>query len=278
MKALVTLAFAAALATAGAQTSAPTSPPRTAPQTKLGLDDPAVPIAPATAKQPADAVLNSTGIPGAKDAAPEDSPVSAQHVGSVIKTGTTVSMQLSSAVDSGFVKNGGDPVHGTLLSPSHHHVGVHLAAGTKVYGAVVSAAKAGTVQSAGILSIQLTRVGAFPIVTDVADFNGREGHKDVADAAPREGHRGNRARRVRRCSFTCSKTVPVPGIVPGATLRKTVGGKAGGQGQNAGAKPGALPSVRPNTGPGVNQTPINGGSAPAQAAARRPVRALTPPP
>ena len=265
MKALVTLAFAAALATAGAQTSAPTSPPRTAPQTKLGLDDPAVPIAPATAKQPADAVLNSTGIPGAKDAAPEDSPVSAQHVGSLIKTGTTVSMQLSSAVDSGFVKNG-DPVHGTLLSPLTTTSGVHLAAGTKVYGTVVSAAKAGTVQSAGILSIQLTRVGAFPIVTDVADFNGREGHKDVADAAPAKGTEAI-AQAGTTLQFHVLENGPVPGIVPGATLRNTVGGKAGGQGQNARAKPGALPSVRPNTGPGVNQTPINGGSAPAQAAA-----------
>ena len=240
MNALLTLAFVATLASAAAA------------QTKLGLDNPTVPVAPASAKQPTDAVLDSTGIPGAKDAAPEDSPVSAQHVGSAIKQGTTVSMQLSGSVDSGSNKNG-DAVHGKLTAPVRTTAGVLLPAGTAVAATVVSAAKAGTVQSAGILSIQLTRVGSVPVVTDVADFNGQEGHKDVADSAPQKGTEAI-AQAGAMLQFHVLENGKVPGIVPGATLQNTSGGKGGSKAGGPAALPSAgQPNVRAWREPDADQ-------------------------
>ncbi len=261
MNALLTLAFTATLATSAAA------------QSKLGLNNPAVPVAPATAKQPGDAVLDSTGIPGAKDGAPEASPVSAQRQGQAIKVGSVVSMQLSVAVDSGSFKNG-DAVRGTLTAPVKTTAGDTLPAGTGVVGTVVSAAKAGTVQSAGILSLQLTRIGPIAVVTDVTAFDGQEGHKDVADSAPDKGTEAV-VQAGATLQFHVLEMGRVPGIIPGATLANTAGaGSAGSPGTQPSGKggqpssPGAQPSTgQPNLGPGINQTPINGGNAPTQTAA-----------
>ncbi len=237
-------------------------------QGKLRLDTPSVPVAPATAKQPSDAVLDSTGIPGATDSAPEDSPVSRQHVGAGLKVGSPVSMQLSSPVNSGSFRNG-DAVHGTLTAPVRTTGGVLLATGTTVDGTVVSAAKAGTMQSAGMLSLQLTRVGAVPVVTDVIDFNGQEGHKDVADSAPEKGSEAE-APAGATLEFHVLENGKVPGIIPGAKLDGAPGGGSGG-----GNTPGTLPSTgTPSDSTGASQTPINGGSKPTQPAspATRPQR------
>ncbi len=221
-------------------------------QGNSGLDNPKVPLAPSNTKQSADTVLDSTGIPGARDNAAESSPVSGQRTGSAIKVGSAISMQLSSSVDSGSFKNG-DAVHGTLTAPVRTTAGVVLPAGTRIDGTVVSAAKAGTVESGGILSIQLTRVGGVPVVTDVVDFNGKEGHKDVADSAPDKGTEAV-ARAGSTLNFHVLENGVVPGVIPGARLD---GGKAG-----------ALPAAgAANTGPGVNQTPVNGGSSPVGTAA-----------
>ena len=253
MNALLAFALTATLATTTAAQTKPAPTP-------LGLDNPAVPVAPASARQPADAVLNTTGIPDAKDLTPEDSPVSGQRLPGALKVGSTVSMQLAEAVNSGVVKNG-DAVHGTLSAAVRTAGGAMIPAGAKVDGTVVSTAKAGTVQSAGILSLQLTRVGGVAVVTDVVDFTGQEGHKDVADAAPQKGSEAI-AQAGSKLQFHVLENGPVPGIIPGATLANTGGGN-GGKGKGS---PAPLPAGQPNTGPGVNQTPINGGSKPTTAA------------
>jgi hypothetical protein len=174
-------------------------------------------------------------------------------------------MQLLNSVDSGAFKNG-DPIHGTLTAPVKTTTGATLPAGTRVEGTIVSAAKAGTVESAGILSLQLTRVGSVPVVTDVVDFNGQEGHKDVADAAPTKGTEAV-AKGGSMLQFHVMENGPVPGIVPGAKLDNTKGG-GGNAAQGKGGAPNAPGSTgQPNLGPGVNQVPINGGSQPAQTTA-----------
>ncbi len=220
-------------------------------QGKSGLDNPTVPIAPASTPQPSATTLDSTGIPGATDSTPLGSPVPATPRGYAIKAGGTVAMQLTRTVDSGSFKNG-DAIYGTLTAPLKTTAGTTLRAGTNVVGTVVSAAKAGTVQSGGILSLQLTRVGAVPIVTDVVDFNGQEGHKDVADSAPQKGSEAV-AQAGATLQFHVLQNGPVPGVIPGAKLP----GKGPG---NPGTPAAGSSTGQPNLGPGVNQTPINGGS------------------
>lgn len=230
-------------------------------QQKLNLNTPSVPIAPASAKQPPDAVLDSTGIPGATDSSPEASPVAPQPRGSAIRTGSAVSMQLSGEVSSGTVKNG-DSVHGTLALPVKTTAGTVLPVGTRVEGTVVSSARAGTVLSGGILSLQLTRVGAIAIVTDVLDFNGQEGHKDVADSAPEKGTEAI-AQASATLQFHVLQNGPVPGVIRGARLPADQGGAP----TSSGARNGQPSTGRPNTSPGVNQQPIHGGSKVPQTAA-----------
>lgn len=227
-------------------------------QGKSRLDNATVPIAPASTPQPAGTVLDSRGIPGATDTTPLASPVAPSPRASAIKAGTTVSIQLTVQVDSGSFRNG-DSLSGTLTTPLKTTAGTTLPAGTKVVGTVVSAAKAGTVLSGGILSLQLTRVGAIPIVTDVLDFNGQEGHKDVADSAPQKGAEAV-AQAGSTLIFHVLENGAVPGVVPGAKLDGPAGNQPGAPGA-----PG--PVGHPNDAPGVNQTPVKGGSQPVTTAA-----------
>lgn len=93
---------------------------------------------------------------------------------------------MSDAVNSGVQRNG-DIVHGVLAASVKTSAGLTVPSGAKVDATVVSAARAGTMLSGGVLSLQVTRIGGVPVITDVVDFNGQEGHKDVADSAPAKG-------------------------------------------------------------------------------------------
>ena len=155
-------------------------------------------------------------------------------------------MTLTQALDSGTRMNG-DKIHGTLAAPVRTTSGAVLPRGTVVDGTVVSAAKAGLVTSGGILSLQLTRVGGVAVITDVVDFNGQEGHKDVADSAPAKGSEATVAQGTT-LDFHVLEVGHATGLVPGVAPAKNAGGNGdGGQGNGP-----------VGNGPGIPQTPIHG--------------------
>ena len=116
----------------------------------------------------------------AKPATP--APREIRHLG----VGTEIRMHTSAAVSSGLVSNGA-VVAGVLDGPLRTTTGEMLPRGARVDATVVSAAGAGVIQSGGVLSLQLTQVAGIPVITDVREFTGAEGHKDVADSAPQKG-------------------------------------------------------------------------------------------
>ena len=131
--------------------------------------------------------LDTEGVPDPKDVSAVGSPVSGAGVKGVwIKASTAVSVRLTQAASSGVQRNG-DMLTGVLTAPVTASNGSVLKAGTPVKATVLSAAKAGVVQSAGVLSLQVVQVGGVPVTTDVLEFMGQEGHRDVADANPEKG-------------------------------------------------------------------------------------------
>ena len=214
-----------------------------------GLNTP-LPTASGTAPQPANGGLDNATLPGAKDRAAEASPTPATRAGTAVHIGTPVQVKMTAAVDSGSVRNG-DTVHGRLAAPLKTTSGVVLPAGTPVLGTVVSAARAGTLQSGGVLSLQLTKVGSLHVVTDVAEFDGQEGHKDVADAAPEKGSEAI-VNLGAVLTFNVLENGAVPGLVKGVA---PVQSKDQGMGTNA---PAAGDTGSPNMTPGVGQHPVSG--------------------
>ena len=166
-----------------------------------------------TVTQPKGSALDIKVVPDPTDNSTESSPVSPGRRGLSLAVGTTVHMTLNTAVNSGVALNG-DKVTGTLSAPVTTSRGNMLPAGTLVDATVVSSAKAGTQSSGGVLSIQLTRVGGIPVVTDVRDFNGAEGHKDVPDSAPAKGSEAV-AQAGAPLDFKVMQQGKVPGVVPG---------------------------------------------------------------
>lgn len=98
-----------------------------------------------------------------------------------IPSGTPIRIQMSADIDSAHVHNG-DTVMGALTEPLKG-----MPAGTPVTLTVVSAAPAGTMQSGGVLSLQVIAVGEHPMLSETMSRLGEEGHKDVADSAPAKG-------------------------------------------------------------------------------------------
>ncbi len=188
--------------------------------------------------------LDTPGAKGTGDQSALASPVSPLPRGSAIGVGTDIRMVLTQAVDSGAQRNG-DKVHGKLASPLHTTSGVVIPQGTAVEGTVVSAARAGLVTSGGILSLQVTQVGGIPIITDVVDFNGQEGHKDVADSAPQKGSEAM-VTSGTTLEFHVLEAGRATGLVPGVAPATN----AGGQGNGGGGET--------TPGPGIPQTPVHG--------------------
>ena len=192
-----------------------------------------------------EAPLDSTAVPVVGDQSALASPVTPLPRGTAIAVGTEIKMTLSEAVDSGSRMNG-DKIQGTLAAPVRTSSWAVLPQGAKVEGTVVSAAKAGLLTSGGILSLQLTRVGGVPIISDVVDFNGQEGHKDVADSAPAKGTEASVASGTT-LDFHVMLDGKATGLVPGVAPAKNAGGNNNGGG-----------GTTPNAGPGIPQTPIHG--------------------
>jgi hypothetical protein len=133
--------------------------------------------------------LDTAHVPDPKDISATASPVSAipgPGRGVRIKAETPLSVKLNQAASSGSQRNG-DTLTGTLLAPVAASNGTVMKAGTPVKATVLSAAKAGQVQSAGVLSLEVFEVGGVRVTSNVLEFAGREGHRDVADANPEKG-------------------------------------------------------------------------------------------
>ena len=79
---------------------------------------------------------------------------------------------------------------GVLVDPVNTGNGSVLAPGTPIKATVLSAAAAGKVQSAGVLSLQVYQVGGLQVISNVLEFAGQEGHREVADANPDQGNGG----------------------------------------------------------------------------------------
>ena len=192
-----------------------------------------------------EAALDTAGAKGQGDQSALASPVPPLPRGTGIVIGTEVKMTLTQDVSSGSQING-DKVYGTLTSPVRTTTGAMLPSGAKVEGTVVSSARAGLVTSGGILSLQLTRVGGIAVITDVVDFNGKEGHKDVADSAPDKGTEAAVASGTT-LDFHVMQDGKATGLVPGVAPANNPGGNQGGANGAA-----------PNPGPGIPQTPVHG--------------------
>ncbi len=98
-----------------------------------------------------------------------------------IPSGTPIQVQLQQRADSGHVRNG-DMLRGTLSAPL-----AGLAKGTPVQLTVVQASRAGALTSAGELSLQVTRIGNYDVLSVIVTALGKEGKKEIADAAPAPG-------------------------------------------------------------------------------------------
>ena len=225
-------------------------------QTTKRLDTPSVPQPPgdSTVPQPPDSQLDSSKIADGADRAALGSPVSPLPTGDSISLGTPIQMTLLSAADSKSLHNG-DKVQGTLAAPLKTRSGHTLAQGTRVEATVVSAAPVGTLASFGVLSLQLTRVGGLPIVSDVLDFNGQEGHRDVADSAPAKGTEAVVAAG-STLDFKVMDNSVVPGVVKGIAPAVNAGPGAPTAGQAAQA---GLPLRTPAASTAAGQVPVQNG-------------------
>ena len=130
--------------------------------------------------------LNTPAEQPATDATPAGSPVAPGAHAAYFLPGTALQLRLNQAVDSGHQRNG-DSIQGTLIAPVKAANGKVLPKGTPVVATIVSSAAAGTMQSYGVLSLQVYRVGRVAVFSNVLDFDGQEGHKDLADSAPEKG-------------------------------------------------------------------------------------------
>ncbi len=201
------------------------------PATKQGLDNAAATAASASKGKTGEMPLD-TPIPDRdSDTSATASPVAAGARGSSIRVGTAIEMKMGEAVSSGVQINGAR-VHGVLTAGVRTTAGVVLPVGTAVDATVVSSAKAGVIASGGVLSIQVMRVGGVPVITDVVDFNGKEGHKDVADAAPAKGSEAM-VPVGAALTFHVMQQGKATGLVPGVAPAKGAGGEQGGGGQPA---------------------------------------------
>lgn len=171
-------------AVARAQTPAAPAPP------PVIRNSTAVPPAPVTADGDkgvsGELPLNTAGDQTGMDAAPASSPVAAGAHAGYFVPGTMLQIRLDHAIDSGHQRNG-DTVRGVLLGQVRAANGRVMAAGTKVSATVISSARAGTMASYGVLSLQVYKVGGIGVFTNVLDFDGQEGRKDLADSAPEKG-------------------------------------------------------------------------------------------
>ncbi len=227
-------------------------------------------VGPAQPKPAAAQAVNPADTPVAvplqhpDDPSALSSPLPPQPPVITIPVGSTVQVKMVDHVDSGANKNG-DTVHAVLAAPVTTSKGRVLPTGSKVEATVVAAAPAGKIQSAGVLSLQLTRVGGVPVVSDVVDFTGQEGHKDVADSAPQKGTEA-KVDPGAPLTFHVMENGPATGLdLAGAAQAKREGTVGGGSMDNAAKQPPAgpqAPAGSPNTQPGLGQSAAKGATPP----------------
>lgn len=99
--------------------------------------------------------------------------------------GTPIKVQILDQISSKGAKNG-QKVRG-FLAENTTVEGRTLPAGTEVTATVVATAKAGQLQSAGELSLQVEKAGGKELLSDVTVVMGQEGKKDLPDSAPAPG-------------------------------------------------------------------------------------------
>lgn len=75
----------------------------------------------------------------------------------------------------------------TLAAPVRVSNGRMLPAGTPVGVTVLAVAAAGTFESRGELTLQVTHVGSVGVISDAETFFGKEGYKELPDSAPAKG-------------------------------------------------------------------------------------------
>jgi hypothetical protein len=122
--------------------------------------------------------LDTLDVPDPTDISVEGSPVGAARAGVWIRANTLLSIRLSQAVSSGVQRNG-DTLAAVLLEPVKASNGSVLQPGTPVKATVLSAARAGQMQSAGALSLQVFQVGGLPVISNVLEFDGQEGKREA---------------------------------------------------------------------------------------------------
>ena len=122
----------------------------------------------------------------ATDSAAQASPIGAAHAGVSIAPRTAIPVRLTSAIDSGHLKNG-DIVHATLASPVPLTPRGSQPAGAPAELTVIETQPAGRIAAAGEFSLQLVRVGSVSVSTDTLIYRGQPGHKDLPDSAPAIG-------------------------------------------------------------------------------------------
>jgi hypothetical protein len=112
-----------------------------------------------------------------------------------VQSGTAIHVRLKQAVDSAHAKNG-DMLDGVLAAPLGS-----APAGAPVKLTVVAAAAAGTMTSAGELSVQVVSVNGQTLLSNVITAEGEQGKTLQADGAPARG---------TEASFTPDKPIQLP--------------------------------------------------------------------
>ncbi|WP_263417120.1 hypothetical protein [Terriglobus albidus] len=100
-------------------------------------------------------------------------------------SGMLLKVQMQEGISSADARNG-QTLHGQLTEAITLE-GRVFAVGAPVTITVVAAAKAGEIDSAGEISLQVEAVGQEEVLSDVIVILGKEGAKDLEDSAPAKG-------------------------------------------------------------------------------------------
>lgn len=124
-------------------------------------------------------VLLSFGAAAAQQSSTADTPGASESSGTLLK------VQMQERVSSADARNG-QTLRGQL-SAAVTLEGHTFAVGAPVTVTVVAVAKAGEINSAGELSLQVESVGQEEVLSDVMVILGKEGARDLGDSAPAKG-------------------------------------------------------------------------------------------
>jgi len=124
-------------------------------------------------------MLLSLGSGAAQQSSTADAPGASESSGTLLK------VQIQEGVSSADARNG-QVLRGQLTAAVTIE-GRAFAVGAPVTVTVVAVAKAGEINSAGELSLQVEAVGQEEVLSDVIVILGKEGTKELGDSAPAKG-------------------------------------------------------------------------------------------